>query len=366
MGEFDNYFPIPPEETSAPDLTTCQLYMPFDKFAMASATHSVPTAGFRPPFSPQHNLTIPEDSSFSFMFDGPFPVPYQPQALFSIRDGYAAPEAGIPNHGEDYIIHGWGENTCAAPQMFFEFPSNASHNTNILQRVAHQAPDAFYPQPNSYHRDGFYDRMAQPFLPELIPHDAQTSTAVPPITANSSESSCFLQDPFMFEFPSPSSSPPVSSPESFASSSTSSLDSLSHKRQRVNPMDATLQTRVFECLWEGCHEKITYVPISDEGGLPEVVRLHLHRHFPVTQKQTNVPCGWESCNKFTARDNLRKHILKHLPAFNYHCPGCDASYQRPEKWHDHAGKCKKYHAHLSSHGRALPIKRVKQTRTTQN
>jgi uncharacterized C2H2 Zn-finger protein len=319
--------------------------IPFGQYSMPPAMHSIPPAGFRPPLYPQENLGIPVTFTFNY------PIPNFDEPSFNPTEGYI-PTAGIPSHGEDNALNRWGANAWAMPPIFFPYYTQAQHYTDSPP-IAY--PSEFRPQPN-FHPTVYEQSLVPSALPEFL----RDTMAVPPISTKASYLPYPPGDQFVFEPLSPPMS--VSSPGSSTSSGTSSPGSSLGKRQRDTLVDATPLSHLFKCKWGDCHETFTYIPKSDAGGLPEAVRVHIWRHFPAVQKQTEVPCRWGSCTKITARDNLRKHVVQHLPAFHYRCSGCDSSYQRPEKWYKHAEKCTAY---LDSCGKPRPVKRVKRTTDTR-
>lgn len=353
---------------------------------MQRATRPSPTTVLRQPFSPQDNFAIPFDLEMQTT-TGPFPPtllgqrfsphegfpipdgslpwpavesssPFVDQTLFTLMDGFEALIAGLPDYEEHYSLNNWATDACTMPPAFL--PSNIPLSIDPLpHHVVPHSHDAFYSQAE-YDFFGVAAQVQRPqSLPELPRRDTHDTASVSPTSTTTSNSSSPMSDPFEFFEPlSPLSSTTVSSPSSSTSSSTSPPPTSPFGKRPCDIFaDDTPPSHIFQCQWKDCNKSIPYTP-NTAGGLPDVLRCHIQHHYPVVQKHAEVDCLWESCNKKTARDNLRKHILKHLPEFHYRCSGCGASYQRSEKWRSHVEKCER-HSTSDGDGQPRPTKRAK-------
>ena len=245
------------------------------------------------------------------------------------------------------------DHTTVLPNSSRAQPVALSHDIQYQQ-------DAFSPQRIPPGSNPAWNVVPPPSLPQY-PRDRaaySTQASYPPVPNQ------FVSRGSSLSPPTSQSSPGSSTSES---SSNSSSESSLCKRRRDTPEgdDGTPASEPFICEWGGCGAKISYVPHSDAGGVPEVVRRHVTDHFPKVPKDTPVRCHWESCNTVINRDNLRKHILVHMSLFHFKCRGCLTSYQRSEKWFAHVEKCARFEAYLNSSGKARPVKTRRVNRVTK-
>jgi hypothetical protein len=310
------------------------------------------------PFFPQEGFPNLDDFIPCPTIENPGPSPFLDQTFFDLMNGFEALIAGLSDYEGQYSHNNWATDACNMPPAFF--PSNLPLNIDPLaHQVVPQSQEALYAQAE-YDLFGVAAQLEQPPSSTRFPRqDSHNVVGVSPTSTTTTNSSSPLSDLFdWFDPLSPLFSATTSSPGSSISSVTS-LPPTSPLGKRPCDLlaDATTPSHIFQCQWQGCNKSIPYTP-NAAGGLPDVLRCHIQHHYPAVQKHAEVDCLWGSCNKKTPRDNLRKHILKHLPEFHYRCAGCGVSYQRSERWKSHVEKCER---RSDSDGQSRPLKRAKRT-----